>query len=322
MGQLNEIFALAVQHQRRGDLQKAEVLYRQILEANPIHRQSKKRFKLALTIRMPTIHNLGDIYNKLGKTQQAINCYQKAIDLYDHVLASNPNDQQSYNRQQSAIHVLNSQVGVTTKTAPRNYIQALFDDYAARFDKHLKEILDYKVPQLLKNNLITQLGSNLTFDMAIDLGCGTGLSGEVFRPICKQLVGIDLSPKMIKKAEEKKIYDVIKNIEISKWLEQNTEKYDLFIAADVLVYVGDLSQLFSNIATLSKSEAMLLFSIELTLDEDYVLGRSGRYAHAESYICQLAILNKFRILKVENAVLRTEQTKDVNGQLFILKYSG
>ena len=37
MGQLNEIFALAVQHQRRGDLQKAEVLYRQILEANPIH---------------------------------------------------------------------------------------------------------------------------------------------------------------------------------------------------------------------------------------------------------------------------------------------
>ena len=81
------------------------------------------------------------------------------------------------------------------------------------------------------------------------------------------------------------MYDVIENIEINKYLERKTEKYDLFIATDVLDYVGGLGQLFSNIATLSKSEAIFLFSIELMLNEDYVLGRLGRYTHAESYIC-------------------------------------
>tara|TARA_B100001123_G_scaffold280618_1_gene312568 strand:+ start:166 stop:543 length:378 start_codon:yes stop_codon:yes gene_type:complete len=121
--------------------------------------------------------------------------------------------------------------------------------------------------------------------MAIDLGCGAGLSGEAFRSICKHLVGIHLSHEMLKKAEEKKVYDVIENIEINKYLERKTEKYDLFIATDVLGYVGGLGQLFSNIATLSKSEAIFLFSIELMLNEDYVLGRLGRYTHAESYIC-------------------------------------
>ena len=121
--------------------------------------------------------------------------------------------------------------------------------------------------------------------MAIDLGCGTGLSGEAFRPICRQLVGIDLSPKMIEKTEKKQVYDAIENIEINKYLERKTEKYDLFIATDGLGYVGGLGQLFSNIATLSKSEAIFLFSIELMLNEDYVLGRLGRYTHAESYIC-------------------------------------
>ena len=35
-----------------------------------------------------------------------------------------------------------------------------------------------------------------------------------------------------------------------------------------------------------------------------------------------AISNKFKGLKVENAVLRTEKTIEVNGQLFILRYSG
>ena len=115
--------------------------------------------------------------------------------------------------------------------------------------------------------------------------------------------------KCFKKAEEKKVYDVIENIEMNKYLERKTEEYDLFIATDVLGYIGDLGQLFSNIATLSKSEAIFLFSIALMLNEDYVLGRLGRYAHAESYICQLAISNKFKVLKVENAVLRTEMTK-------------
>jgi len=140
------------------------------------------------------------------------------------VLLLNPNNRRVHTSRQNTLHLLNSQVGVTTKTTPKDYIQSLFDNYAKRFDYHLTETLDYKVPQLLKNRLTKQMGNKLTFDMAIDLGCGTGLSGEAFRPICRQLVGIDLSPKMIEKAEKKQVYDIVENGEINEYLEHNSEK--------------------------------------------------------------------------------------------------
>ena len=212
--------------------------------------------------------------------------------------------------------------GRYNKKAPKQYVQNLFDDYAMRFDHHLTEILDYKVLEILRKLLQTQLGSHFSVDTVIYLGCGTGLSGQAFRPICRRLVGIDLFPQMIKKAQEKGVDDTIENIEINKYLEQNSEKYDLFIAADVFVYIGDLSQLFSRVAGASRLGEIFLFSIELTLDGDYVLQQSRRYAHSNSYIWQLAMLNKFKILNIENAVLRTEKAKDVEGQSFILRYVG
>ena len=297
----NAHYNLGNTYQELGETQQAINCYQRVIQISPNHAD--------------TYHNLGVLMKQVGETQQAINYYQQAIALYDHVLISNPNDQRAHTSRQSTLHLLNSQVGVTTKTAPKHYIQSLFDDYAKRFDHHLTETLDYKVPQLLKNRLATQLGSNLTFDMAIDLGCGTGLSGEAFRPICRQLVGIDLSPKMIEKAEKKQVYDSIENGEINKYLERNSEKYDLFIATDLLIYVGDLTRLFSNVSKASKSKAIFLFSTESVKNIDYILTSEVRYAHSTDYINQLAKLHKFNILRVENTTIR----KKVEGQLFILQ---
>ena len=291
-----------------GDTKQAIKCYQKAIHINPKNKDA--------------YYNLGNTYETLGKTQLAIDCYQRAIHLSDYDLRLNPSDKKAYARQQSSLHLLNSLVGVTTKTAPKCYIKNLFDDFAQTFDHQLANVLDYKIPELLKNALLTQQGKNLLFNMAIDLGCGTGLSGQMFRPICKRLVGIDLSPKMIAKAREKKIYDIIENIEINDYLEQNSEKYDLLIAADVLIYIGDLGRLFSNVAAVSRPGAIFLFSIELVLDGDYVLERSGRYAHSNSYIRQLAISNKFEISRIENIVLRKEKNKDVEGQLFLFRYEG
>ena len=329
-------------YQELGELQKAINHYQQAIKINPNYadaynnlgvlmkkledtQQAIKCYQKAIHINpknKDAYYNLGNAYETLGKTQQAIDCYQRAIHLSDYDLRLNPSDQKAYARQQSSLHLLNSLVGVTTKTAPKCYIKNLFDDFAQTFDHQLANVLDYKIPELLKNALLTQQGKNLLFNMAIDLGCGTGLSGQMFRPICKRLVGIDLSPKMIAKAREKKIYDIIENIEINDYLEQNSEKYDLLIAADVLIYIGDLGRLFSNVAAVSRPGAIFLFSIELVLDGDYVLERSGRYAHSNSYIRQLAISNKFEISRIENIVLRKEKNKDVEGQLFLFRYEG
>jgi predicted TPR repeat methyltransferase len=39
----------------------------------------------------------------------------------------------------------------------------------------------------------------------LDLGCGTGLAGAVFRPFVERLVGVDLSPAMIARRDEKNL---------------------------------------------------------------------------------------------------------------------
>jgi len=260
-------------------------------------------------------YNLGHLYQSFGQRQKSINWYQATLDLCDDVLTLKPMDEKIYILRQNATHLLNSQIGATTKTAPTHYVQSLFDEYASRFDYHLVEILDYKVPQLLKKELLEKLGSNLTFDMGIDLGCGTGLSGQVFKPICKQLMGIDLSSKMLEIAKEKKVYDTVENVEINIYLERSSEKYDFFIATDLLIYIGDLTTFFSNLSMASKPKAIFLFSTESVQEADYILTNQGRYAHSENYIQKLAQLNKFKIINIINTTIRT----DIEGQLFILQ---
>ena len=47
----------------------------------------------------------------------------------------------------------------------------------------------------------------MRFGTMLDLGCGTGLAGEAFRPHVDWLEGVDLSPGMIAQARKKTIYD-------------------------------------------------------------------------------------------------------------------
>ena len=62
-----EIFAKAVQNQRKNNLQVAEKLYKEVLKSNPNHANSH--------------NNLGEIFRQLGELQNAKNCYEKAIEI-------------------------------------------------------------------------------------------------------------------------------------------------------------------------------------------------------------------------------------------------
>ena len=103
--------------------------------------------------------------------------------------------------------------------------------------------------------------------------------------------------------------------EINIYLEQSSEKYDLFIATDLLIYIGDLKMLFSNISKASNQKGIFVFSTELVQEVDYSLTTQGRYAHSENYIRKLAQQNKFNILNIVNTAIRTE----IAGQLFVIQ---
>ena len=93
------------------------------------------------------------------------------------------------------------------------------------------------------------------FAHALDLGCGTGLAGVAFRDCVERLEGIDLSPGMVAEARAKGIYDALHVGEVVAHLKAATDRqFDLILAADVLVYVGDLAPLFLEVARVLASE--------------------------------------------------------------------
>jgi predicted TPR repeat methyltransferase len=110
-----------------------------------------------------------------------------------------------------------------------------------------------------------------------DLGCGTGLMGPLLRPLAARLEGVDLSKLMCQKARDRGCYDEVEDGEIVAWLDGRAKQqqqqqggsssgvsgsgssgsgggggFDLLVAADVLVYIGDLGALFAAAAAASE----------------------------------------------------------------------
>ena len=220
---------------------------------------------------------------------------------------------------ETAAHCLAALTGRTTSAAPLSYVRDGFDRYAERFDKHLVEGLGYAAPSLLRRELDAAAPGSV-FARAVDLGCGTGLSGTPFRDACNHLTGIDLSARMLEKAREKGIYDRLCQAEAIAFLNDTVEEFDLVIAADMLIYIGDLKPLFSAVGRRTQPGAVFLCSTESSdIDADYTLNQTGRYAHQRDYVRRLAAAHGFDFCRTNSANLRKERDQWVTGNLFVLK---
>ncbi|HIL70391.1 MAG TPA: methyltransferase domain-containing protein, partial [Verrucomicrobia bacterium] len=198
----------------------------------------------------------------------------------------------------------------------------LFDDYADRFETHLDQ-LDYRAPELLRNAILKTLSNSENprpvFNMALDIGCGTGKCGELFRPFSKTIHGVDLSSKMTTKAGERNVYDHVFEADAATLLKSTSEYYDLVIAADVLIYIGDLNQLFSALETNSVPDRLFAFSTETCEGDGFKLLEYGRFAHSVAYIHSIAEQFDYSIAYSQNETLRQQSGQPVPGRIFILK---
>ncbi|MDC1220815.1 methyltransferase domain-containing protein [Candidatus Thioglobus sp.] len=152
----------------------------------------------------------------------------------------------------------------------------------------------------------------------MDLGCGTGLSGENLQDISNNLTGIDISKNMISKANELNIYDSLIAGDIVEKLELSEEKYDLFVALDVFIYIGEITSMLNAVKKCANKNSFFIFSIETLKGEGYSLLKSSRYAHSDSYILEVAS-NGFELIASQNVKLRKEGDKWIDGKIYILK---
>jgi predicted TPR repeat methyltransferase len=205
---------------------------------------------------------------------------------------------------------------------PDAYIASLFDEYAARFDRHLTEKLGYDVPQTIAA-VIDRLRPDGALRI-LDIGCGTGLSGAALAHRKQWLEGVDLSAAMIAQAQGKALYDHLHAGDMLAYMRAHAAAaqapvFDVIVAADVLIYTGDLRPAFDAARPLLAPDGLFVFSLQDGApDGAFILGADHRYAYSSDYVQSAAKSTGFSVIEITNARLRRDAGRDVTGMICVL----
>lgn len=320
---LSEAMELAIQTYRNGHLAEAETLYGFILQAVPHY--------------APALHGLGTVLHQRGHTTTAIEYFCRAIvadpaqsksrallgiaysalgrivdavDVYWRWLREEPENPIAVH-----LHAACSGEAIPERAANR-YIETTFDEFAPTFDEQLLDHLSYQGPALVKAALAKALPSVRPL-RGLDAGCGTGLCGPVIRPYVNHLTGVDLSANMLRLAQQRAIYDELKKTELSGYLTDQSEAFDLIVMADTLIYFGALETVLASAYNALRSEGVLIFTVEsadqLSSSLGYSLNLQGRYHHGRDYIDATLSACGFAISAMVSATLRMDLGRPVEG---------
>lgn len=287
-------FEFARDLQLKGDLAAAADLIEQAIELAP-------NFTSAW-------FTLGEIRRQLGERDKAIEAFRKARE-------SDPEDQHG-----AGLHLM--RLGdAEVAEMPKAYVQALFDQYAPRFEHVLVNDLGYRGPGLIfKAVLAARVAARKPayFKRTIDLGCGTGLAAAAFAEQVDHFVGIDLSPGMIKQARATNLYA---ELEVADMIDGLRGKPDasanLVIAADAFVYLSDLAPVLAEAKRVLASGGVLAFTVETHDGSGIVLGGGLRYAHSAEYVRNAIAKAGLKLLTLEPASPRNENSEPVRGLVVV-----
>jgi predicted TPR repeat methyltransferase len=123
---------------------------------------------------------------------------------------------------------------------------------------------------------------------------------------------------MIRLAGERQIYDDLEVAEISDWIDRSTELFDLIVAADSLIYFGDLSQVIIGASKRLANEGVFAFTLENGYQYPFKLTDSGRYSHHADYVRQVCHETGLTIAHLEPEYLRMEYGNEVTGLFVVL----
>jgi predicted TPR repeat methyltransferase len=278
----------------RGDFSAAADLFAQAVEAAP-------RFA-------PAFFALGEARRRLGDVAAAVAAFREAlrIDPQDHCGA--------------ALHLARLGERDAGEAMSAAYVRTLFDQYAPTFDAALDR-LAYRAPLELRQAVERWWGNAGRFapcGEALDIGCGTGLAGAAFRPLASRLVGIDLSPAMVAAARAKAIYDRLETGDLVTLLAAEHARgavYDLVIAADVFVYLPDLTPAAAAVARVLGPGSAFAFTVETHQGGVVELGQALRYRHGKDHVRAAVGAAGLRLVELSPMTTRIEAQNEVPGLL-------
>jgi predicted TPR repeat methyltransferase len=278
-------FALALGYDSDGDWGAAADLCEQALERAPDW--------------APAWFALGDAREKLGERDAAAAAFARAA-------ACDPADVAGAGPRLALLQ------GRQAASLPPAYVTRLFDDYAPRFETHLTQTLGYRGPEAILAAL-DEVAPGRRFPLALDLGCGSGLMGRALRGRVERLVGVDLSPAMLARAVG---YDELAVGDLVAFLHERTGA-DLLVAADTLVYLGDLAPVFAAAAQAMAPGGLFAFTVE-SGEAPFALGETMRFRHSDAHVRAAAAQAGLKVALLRPVSTRREAGAAAAGRVAVL----
>lgn len=260
------------------------------------------------------------LFGLAGHALSSLSRHAEATELYAEALKLGPPDPYVRHLVMAA-----GALPPADRAAPE-YVRALFNGYAPRFEQHLLS-LGYRIPGLIRKSLLqfTTLGTGHALGPVLDLGCGTGLMAVTLLDLpAGPITGVDLSPKMLAEASPKNLYAELHQADLLEFLAADTRSWAAIIAADVCCYIGALGPVLTAIRPRLGRDGVFIFSVELR-DPDSVdprrgwqLGPEGRYAHSLDYIRAESVGAGFQVLAIAEETLRNDNGVPVPGLIVTL----
>lgn len=203
--------------------------------------------------------------------------------------------------------------------ASDEYISQTFDGFSTSFDEVLQR-LEYKAPSWVADAVKEASDTAGRSFNILDAGCGTGLCGPMIKSYALRITGVDLSSKMLEKAEQRGCYDELFHAELTAFIVDHSAIYDLIISADTLVYFGDLSPVAQAAAQALLPEGYFIFTVERSdqpLPQGFTIHAHGRFSHTETYLREVLGSAGFIMKKLAHVILRYEKGNEVGGFLVV-----
>jgi predicted TPR repeat methyltransferase len=139
---------------------------------------------------------------------------------------------------------------------------------------------------------------------------------------------------MVERARARGVYDRLVRADAVQFLAGSAERFDLVVAADVLIYLGDPAPLFAAAQRAMVSNGLLAFTVELAGGGDTDPGDAGqapqddpgwrllpslRYTQSRPHLLRLAQAHGFEPLIVDAAPVRFDQGQAVDGLYLVLR---
>lgn len=284
-------FKLGCEFAERGKWMDASFRFRFALYLQPAYTQAH--------------YNLGCCYLQLGKRAKARDSFMKTLKL-------DPTHEDA-RFMLSGLAGSNMPASAMPRTMPSSMVVGFFTQVAPEYDA-LAERNGYQGPRLIAEACKPFLKATQGLHL-IDIACGTGLVARPWRGLCREVLGMDITPAMVAAAQvaragdnpvyERVLKDDITTLPAGTFMPGAT---DVVICCDSTQFIGDLAPLFKTAAAAMNAGGIFALTIE-PYAAPYGFGvnpDTGRFGHTAEYVRGVAQAHGLSLAKDARVALYTE----------------